>query len=208
MSEFQTEATDYDDWFDRHPALFQSELAAIRMLIPSFQKGVEIGVGTGRFAAALGIWHGLEPLDDYAEIAHSRGIEVAKGVAEQMPYTDASFDLALMVTVDCFLDDLPKAFAEAHRVLKPGGSFVVAFLDKNGAFVKKYERSGSPSYQNSHFHGPTEIMGWMTAAGFLDFRFAQTLFSDDPASPEAPRTGVGEGSFAVVSGRKIFEINS
>lgn len=208
MSKFQPEATDYDSWFDRHPALFQSELAAIHLVLPPFEKGLEIGVGTGRFAAALGIRHGLEPLADFAEIARSRGIEVVKGVAEQMPYANASFDLALMVTVDCFLDDVPKAFAEAHRVLKPGGSFVVAFLDKNGAFVKKYERSGSPSYQNAHFHGPEEIVGWMTAAGFSDFRFAQTLFSDDPASPEAPRTGVGEGSFAVVSGRKIFEINS
>ena len=208
MPKFQPEATDYDGWFDRHPVLFQSELEAIRSLLPPFEIGVEIGVGTGRFAASLGIRQGLEPLGDYAKIAHTRGIEVVQGVAEQMPYPDGNFDLALMVTVDCFLDDVQKAFAETHRILKPGGSFVVAFLDKNGAFVKKYERSNSTSYKNAHFHGPTEIVGWMTKAGFSDFRFAQTLFAEDPASPEAPRSGVGKGSFAVVSGRKIFEINS
>ena len=208
MPKFPPEATDYDGWFDRHPVLFQSELAAIRLLLPPFEKGVEIGVGTGRFAAALGIRQGLEPLDEYAEIARSRGIEVAKGVAEQMPYADASFDLALMVTVDCFLNDVPKAFAETSRILKEGGTFVVAILDKNGAIAKKYERSGSPSYQNAHFHSPEEIVGWMTGAGFSDFHFAQTLVAEGPASPEAPHTGVGTGSFAVVLGRKIFEIDS
>ncbi|MBI5915445.1 MAG: class I SAM-dependent methyltransferase [Bacteroidetes bacterium] len=208
MTKFQPEATDYDGWFDRHPVLFQSELAAIRSVLPAFQKGVEIGAGTGRFASALGIRHELEPLDDYAEIASSRGIEVVKGVAEQMPYADGSFDLALLVTVDCFLDDVPKAFAEASRILEEGGTFVVAILDKNGAIAKKYERSGFPSYQNAHFHSPAEIVGWMTEAGFSDFRFAQTLVAEGPASPEAPHTGVGRGSFAVVLGRKNLGTDS
>ncbi|MCF8243513.1 MAG: class I SAM-dependent methyltransferase [Saprospiraceae bacterium] len=206
MPVFQKQAAGYDSWFDRHPTLFQSELAAIRLLLPPFQKGVEIGVGTGRFAAALGIHHGLEPLDDYAEIARSRGIEVAKGVAEQMPYANARFDLALMVTVDCFLEDVPKAFAEAHRILKPGGRFIVAFLDKNGAVVKKYERSGSPSYRNAHFHSPEEIVEWLTETGFSDFRFAQTLFAEAAATAGTPLTGVGTGSFAVVLGRKTIEL--
>jgi SAM-dependent methyltransferase len=202
MPEFQKQATEYDGWFDRHPALFQSELAAIRMLLPPFQKGVEIGVGTGRFAAALGIVHGLEPLEDYAAIARSRGIEVQKGVAEKMPYPDGSFDLALMVTVDCFLDAVPKAFAETHRILKPGGSFLVAFLDKNGALAKKYEHEGSPSYQNARFHSSAEIVEWMTEAGFSNFRSAQTLFQENPVHQEVPKTGVGEGSFGVIYGRK------
>lgn len=208
MPKFQPEAADFDGWFDRHPVLFQSELAAIRSLLPAFQKGMEIGVGTGRFAAVLGIRHGLEPLEDYAEIARSRGIQVVKGVAEQMPYADGSFDLALLVTVDCFLDDVPKAFAETSRILKEGGTFVVAILDKNGAIAKKYEGSGSPSYQNAHFHSPEEIVGWMTGAGFSDFRFAQTLVAENPASLEAPHTGVGKGNFAVVLGRKNLETNS
>jgi SAM-dependent methyltransferase len=202
MSKFQSEATSYDHWFDRHPGLFQSELAAIRMLLPTFQNGVEIGVGTGRFAAALGIRHGLEPLEEYAKIARSRGIGVREGVAEQMPYADASFDLALMVTVDCFLDDVPKAFAEAHRVLTPGGSFVVAFLDKNGAFAKNYEQSGKPAYQNAHFHSPEEIGDWLRETGFSHLLFAQTLFCENPLEVENPKPGSGEGGFVVVSGKK------
>ncbi len=203
MPVFQSKAAEYDGWFDRHPTLFQSELAAIRLVLPPFGKGLEIGVGTGRFAAALGIRHGLEPLDDFADIARSRGIEVVKGVAENLPYDDSTFDLALMVTVDCFLDDVPKAFAEAHRVLIPGGSFVVAFLDKNGSIAKKYKESGKAAYQNARFHSPEEIEDAMAGAGFAGFRFAQTLFSYNGKKIigiEKPAFGVGKGSFVVVAG--------
>lgn len=202
MPVFQSKAAEYDAWFDRHPTLFQSELAAIRLVLPPFEKGLEIGVGTGRFAAALGIRHGLEPLDDFAEIARSRGIEVVKGVAEKLPYDDASFDLVMMVTVDCFLDDVPKAFVEAHRVLVLGGSFVVAFLDRNGAVAKKYKECGKDAYQNARFHSPAEIVGWMEGAGFSDFRLAQALFSINPVSEEPPESGTGKGSFAIILGKK------
>lgn len=203
MPEFQSKAADYDAWFDRHPTLFQSELAAIRLVLPPFEKGLEIGVGTGRFASALGIRYGLEPLEDFAEIARSRGVEVVKGVAENLPYPAASFDLALMVTVDCFLEDVPKSFAEAHRVLIPGGSFVVAFLDKNGAVAKKYKESGKVAYQNARFHSPEEIVDAMAGAGFAGFRFVQTLFSSkgkEIIEVEKPAFGVGGGSFVVVAG--------
>ncbi|MBK6932483.1 MAG: class I SAM-dependent methyltransferase [Saprospirales bacterium] len=202
MPEFQKQAVDYDEWFDRHPVLFESELTAIRSVLPPFQRGVEIGVGTGRFAAALGIQFGLEPLDDFAAIARSQGIEVKPGVAEKMPYPGGHFDLALMVTVDCFLDDVPAAFAEAFRVLSPGGSFVVAFLDKNGAIARKYKRRGSSSYRNARFHSPDEIMTWMNRAGFGCFKLAQTLFDGKETEPQRPESGVGRGSFAVIAGKK------
>ncbi|MBK8920697.1 MAG: class I SAM-dependent methyltransferase [Saprospirales bacterium] len=202
MPEFQKQAVDYDEWFDRHPVLFESELTAIRSVLPPFQRGVEIGVGTGRFAAALGIQFGLEPLDDFAAIARSRGIEVETGVAEKMPYPGGHFDLALMVTVDCFLDDVPGAFAEAFRVLSPGGSFVVAFLDKNGAIARKYKRRGSSSYRNARFHSPDEIMTWMNRAGFGCFKLAQTLFDGKETEPQRPESRVGRGSFAVIAGKK------
>lgn len=202
MSEFQKQASDYDEWFDRHPVLYQSELIAIRSVLPPFQRGVEIGVGTARFAVALSIQYGLEPLEDFAAIARKRGIEVQTGVAEKMPYPGGYFDLALMVTVDCFLDDVPAAFAETFRVLSPGGSFVVAFLDKNGAIARKYKRQDSSSYRNAHFHSPDKIKDWMQSAGFSEFRLAQTLFDEAAAEPETPLTGVGTGSFAVIAGKK------
>lgn len=55
---FDTEAERYDAWFDS-PAgrvLFENELAAIRLLWrDEFRPALEVGVGTGRFAQALGV---------------------------------------------------------------------------------------------------------------------------------------------------------
>jgi len=202
MAGFNNDAADYDAWFERHAGIFRSELATIRRVLPDFKKGLEIGVGTGRFAAALGLSHGVEPLANFAATARSRGVEVLPGVAEQLPYPDAAFDLALMVTVDCFLDDLPAAFAEAFRVLAPGGAFVVAFLDKNGAIVRKYRESDAPSYRHARFHTPAEITAAMQAAGFRDFHCAQTLFDAESEAFQEPAPGTGRGSFVVVAGRK------
>ena len=36
----------YDDWFEEHSGVYAEELKAIRELLPDFQKGVELGVGT------------------------------------------------------------------------------------------------------------------------------------------------------------------
>jgi ubiquinone/menaquinone biosynthesis C-methylase UbiE len=85
-------------------------LAAVQSSIPGSGSGVEIGVGTGRFAASLGIPIGVEPAPRMAELARHRGIEVLEGVAKsKLPFADGSFDFAVLVTVvgydndSCFL---------------------------------------------------------------------------------------------------------
>lgn len=44
----------YDDWFERHRAAYLSELLAVRALLPWEGRGLEVGVGTGRFAGPWG----------------------------------------------------------------------------------------------------------------------------------------------------------
>ncbi len=46
-----------------------AELAAVESLWPATGQGLEIGVGTGRFAVPLGIKIGVEPARAMAEIA-------------------------------------------------------------------------------------------------------------------------------------------
>ena len=48
---FDTEVQDYDAWFKTNDKLFSLELAAIRELLPTGARGIEIGVGTGIFGA-------------------------------------------------------------------------------------------------------------------------------------------------------------
>jgi ubiquinone/menaquinone biosynthesis C-methylase UbiE len=92
------------------------------------------------FAAPLGITIGVEPSSRMRKRAESRGIRVLEGVAESLPFPDACFDFALMVTTICFLDDAAKAFRETARVLRAGGVFVIGFVDKDSALGLIYQQ--------------------------------------------------------------------
>jgi ubiquinone/menaquinone biosynthesis C-methylase UbiE len=58
-------------------------------------------------------------------------IEFHVGQAEELPFADASFDAVVARMVVHHLDR-PRAFAEVHRVLRPGGGFVVTTTDPAG----------------------------------------------------------------------------
>lgn len=196
----------YDRWFDVHENVYLAELRAVRPHIPEKGVGIEIGVGTGRFAVPLGIKFGLEPSPKMAEIARKRGIEVIEGVAEAIPIDDETFDFALMVTTICFLDDPMKALKEINRILKPGGKLIIGFVDKDSPIGKFYEqhRAESKFYNVATFYSVDEVVDMMRRAGFSDFRFTQTIFEPlDRVPPDEPvKEGYGEGSFVVVSGVK------
>jgi len=180
-----------------------------------------VGVGTGRFAAPLGVAVGLDPSVPMMEAARSRGVTCIRGVAERLPFRDGAFDLVLMVTVDFLLRDKAAAFREAARVLAPGGSVVVGFIDRESAVGRRYQREkgeggeeaekegkeekgGGGFYGEARFLAPEEMASLLEGAGFRNLAFVQTLFSEPEAMTEveAPRPGYGTGSFVVVSGRR------
>jgi len=140
-SVFNKHVLEYDNWFDQNNEIYNSELLALKEVIPANKKGLEVGVGTGRFAEPLGVEFGVEPSEAMALIALKRGIKVIKGFAEELPFKDNSFDFVLFVTTICFLDDIFKAFKEANRVLKEDGEIIIGLIDKNSyriASFKKY----------------------------------------------------------------------
>ncbi len=60
-SSFNSHHRRYEAWFSRHEAAYLSELLAVRALLPWEGRGLEIGVGTGRFSAPLGVEVGIDP---------------------------------------------------------------------------------------------------------------------------------------------------
>lgn len=205
-SPFDTHAARYESWFEQHEHAYVSELNAVRSLIPAGGEAVEIGVGTGRFAVPLGIRTGLEPSEEMREIARSRGVEVIDGVAERMPFEGERFDVALMVTTLCFLNDAKKSFKEAYRVLRHGGAFIVGFVDLASPLGARYERHREESvfYRHATFYTVDEVIALYEQAGFVHLDFAQTLFHEleDISEVEPVRPGYGEGAFVVIQGWK------
>lgn len=101
-------------------------------------KVLDVGCGTGEHlqrAADAGLKpFGLEPAPAMLEIARDKvpAAEIRQGVATELPYDDAEFDLVIMVEVLRYLDqpDIEKALAEARRVLKPGGQLFVTLVNR------------------------------------------------------------------------------
>ena len=203
---FEKHAKEYDVWFDENELVYLSELEAVRSMLPVDGTGIEIGVGTGRFAAPLGIKLGLEPSKSMASLARQRGIEVVEGEAEALPFEDGSFDFVLMVTVICFLNDVGKALSEAYRVLKSGGCIVIAFIDKNSPIGKLYEQRKNEDvfYKEATFYSVEEVSALLQQAGFKNLSFCQTVFQEEakPGEVQKPQPGYGKGSFVVVRAKK------
>ena len=94
---------------------------------------VEIGAGTGR---------NLEFYDDDVELtvtepdAHmarrleqrigdgGRPVKLVRAPAEDLPFEDGTFDVAVSTLVLCGVDDQARALGEVRRVLKPGGELI------------------------------------------------------------------------------------
>jgi len=123
---FEKHALQYEEWFEKNKFAYESELQAVRKHLQEGEKGVETGAGTGRFAAPLGSTIGVEPSTEMGKIAKRRGVEVIGGVAEELPFRDSQFDVVLMVTTICFLDDIAAAFRETYRILRQGAHLVIA----------------------------------------------------------------------------------
>ncbi|OFY86686.1 MAG: methyltransferase type 11 [Bacteroidetes bacterium RIFCSPLOWO2_12_FULL_35_15] len=201
---FDQNTLEYDNWFEKHKTAYQSELLAVQQAIPKNKKGIEIGVGTGRFAKPLNIKFGVEPSENMAQVAEQRGIKVIKTVAENLPLENETFDFALMVTTVCFLSDIPKAFKEVHRILKPKGEMILAIIDKNSELGKKYEKEklSNKFYQDAHFHSTEEITELLKQAHFEKFEYWQTLTQKNEKEIEQPISGYGKGSFVVIKAQK------
>lgn len=52
-------------------------------------------------------------------------VELVTGDFQQLPWPDASFDHVYAIEAFCYASDLPRAFAEVARVLRPGGRFTL-----------------------------------------------------------------------------------
>lgn len=200
---FEKHSDAYDEWFEKHQELYQAELETIRQLLPpAGAQGLEVGVGSGKFAAPLGIQTGLEPSDKMAHKARQLGITVIPGLAEDLPFCDSCFDFVLLVTTICFVDDIVQTFSEAGRVLKPGGLIVVGFVDKESELGQEYleKREESKFYQDATFFSAHEVLKYLEDAGFRPVEIKQTIISGLP--PNTILDGFGRGSFVAIRGVK------
>jgi SAM-dependent methyltransferase len=119
-------------------------------------------------------------LDHAAAIGTSRPVQWQQADAMQLPFADESFDLVVCQFGAMFFPDKAQAFAEARRVLRPGGSFLFSVWDsiKHNEFadvvvdeLARLFTDDPPRFlaRIPHgYHDRTTIEADLAAAGFAD----------------------------------------
>ena len=194
----------YDAWYDRNKFAYLSELEAIKKVLPKGDKGLEIGVATGRFAAPLGIKIGIDPSKNMIEIARQRGVDARLGSGERLPFRNATFDYVAIIITLSFVKDPLKVLKEARRVLKKNGKIIIGIIDRDSFLGEFYQRKKGVFYKQANFFTVKGLTDLLEAIGFNKFSYYQTVFNslDQIKSIEKPQKGFGKGGFVVISAKK------
>ena len=196
----------YDSWYDKNRFAYLSELKVIKKVLPEKGKGLEIGVGTGRFAVPLGITTGIDPSENMLGIAKARGINARLGFGEHLPFKNTVFDYVVIVITLCFVQNPEKVLKESGRVLKKNGKIIIGFIDKNSFLGKFYQKKKSIFYKQANFFSVKELTDLLKVAGFNRFSYYQAIFQlpDRINSIEKPQKGFKKGGFVVIKARKAI----
>ncbi len=202
---YDARAAEYDTWYDRNAALYQAELDLVGELLDPLRRigpGLEVGAGTGRFAGPLGIDVALEPSPQMGAFARQREVHVVEGVAEELPFGRAEFGYTAFLTSLCFVPDRARALAEAHRVTRPGGGIVVAFLNRASDLGAQLDatKEEDPFYAEASFFTPGELDETLRAAGYTPEAWSQ-LHPGDPGPTISE--GADDGLYCAVRARLV-----
>jgi ubiquinone/menaquinone biosynthesis C-methylase UbiE len=142
---------------------------------------LEVGCGTGHWLATLGarltpsrsgsLIAGVEPSSEM--IARARpaapAAQLVRGRAEALPWGDATFDRVYCVNALHHFSDRAQFFAEARRILKPGGGLLSIgkdpHTDRDAWWVYDYFPE-TLAIDRQRFARARTLRGEMTLAGF------------------------------------------
>ena len=154
-----------------------------RGALQSFDRGLEVGAGTGYFGlnlqragvighlTATDISPGMLEVLSTSAARLGLGVETAACEAAALPFPDDSFDLVFGHAVLHHLPDLDASFAEFMRVLRPGGAIAFCgepseYGDRIATIPKRAAQAVAPAWRalirarpasrHVHTHGPEE----------------------------------------------------
>ena len=154
-----------ENWWDVFAALVNDgDLAGRRVL--------DVGSGTGRFAAALSerakVW-GVDQSPEMLDVARSRapGARFKEASAYALPFKDGWFERSTMWLVVHLLER-PRAYTEIRRVLAPGGRIAVATFDPSyfGLFWFRDYFPSMEEIDRARFPTRADFEAELPAAGF------------------------------------------
>jgi ubiquinone/menaquinone biosynthesis C-methylase UbiE len=148
---------------------------------------VDVGCGPGFLLGCLQTWFhdaeliGIDQSEDLLNVAQSRCKSMAalKGDASALPLPDGFADAVFALHVVEHLAQPSEFFAEAHRVVRPGGLLVIATPNAEGLGARVMGRRWSGYSDPTHIslHGPSYWSKMLDASGFRIVRHGTTGLS-------------------------------
>jgi ubiquinone/menaquinone biosynthesis C-methylase UbiE len=178
----------YDAWYEtpRGALVDREEKRAVLALAKprTGERALDVGCGTGNYAVALaelGVEAtGVDPAPAMLGVTAQKiaaddgpaspSIAFVQAAAEELPFGDAVFDLAVCVTVLEFVDSPAHAVAEMMRVVAPGGHLVAGVLNRWSLWAWHYRRQTGTVYAHAHFFSPRELRELLAPYGSVRWR--------------------------------------
>ena len=136
---FAVAAESYDRFMGRYSVLLSPQLADLAG-VGAGQRVIDVGCGPGALTAELVKRVGtaavcaVDPSESFVEAARSRnpGVDVQQSSAEQLPFSDGEFDVALAQLVVHFMSDPVAGLGEMKRVTRERGVVAACVWDHAG----------------------------------------------------------------------------
>lgn len=147
-----------------------------------YKRALEVGYGSGAVLVALSEvssdLHGVDldadpalatrTLDVFGVKAHLR-----QGNVYALPYPDAHFDLVASFSMFEHLSEFERALGEVHRVLEPGGHFVLGMPAVNKMMEAGFLAIGFKGINDHHVTTPQQVAARIEHCGFRVARSAR-----------------------------------
>lgn len=189
---------------------------------------LEVGTGTGRLGAALISRHPALPLV-VTDLAHGMTRVAAERLpaalavdadAQALPFQCNYFGLVCSSSVYQWVPDLPGAFSENFRVLRPGGWFIFALFGERTLWeLRQSHRQATAACGGgltSHVHdfpGEAEVTQALAVAGFAELLVLsrdEIEHHDDVAGLLRGLKGIGAANASTaraagIGGRRVMQ---
>jgi SAM-dependent methyltransferase len=121
----------------------QREHVLAALALEPGERVIDVGSGPGLLACQMaavvgptGAVIGVDASDSMLALANARrppagsaAVEFKQAMVDALPFPDASFDVAVSTQVYEYVQDVPRALTELHRLLRPGGRVVILDTD-------------------------------------------------------------------------------
>lgn len=162
---------------------------------------LEVGCGTGllleRIAGFSSRAVGIDLSPGMLDHARKRGLDVAEGSATDLPFEDASFDVACSFKVLAHVEDLDRALSEMLRVVRPGGVIVAELYNRRSlrALVKRLGPAGAvadrlkESAVYTRFDDPADIVARLPPGAHVEAERGVRIVTPAARALELPLLG-------------------